>query len=342
MSLPPKVKDYKLKPLQRFYRPYFSPFPNSYEIDYVHGGRFATINEKTSKLKIIIQYYLACININTKYLFMVPFSFSIDKRFNLMTTLNAVQQIKAKIEHDTPGATIQNIRGDADKTFGTIVQTEEEQLFDGLAEEHYVELGHKIYVANPFTTWLRDAKIDLFLTSSPYTNKSRVVDRAIRTIRDRLGENPNALVNPELVAKAVEVYNNTVHSAFNDEFTPKQVQNNPELEEYYIRQNMRLLKNVKELQREEGYFNYEPGDVLLIHLDESKTEKRMVRKRRVFNKIVVFSHYENGNVYCKRVSNDEDGIVVHNDYPIIIPIYYTRYIAPDINKLPEKYRQLIF
>jgi hypothetical protein len=30
-----KIKDYKLKPLRKLFRPYFSPNFNSYEMDYV-------------------------------------------------------------------------------------------------------------------------------------------------------------------------------------------------------------------------------------------------------------------------------------------------------------------
>ncbi|KAA6357741.1 MAG: hypothetical protein EZS28_046732 [Streblomastix strix] len=48
-----KIKDYKLKPLKQFYRPYFSKSLGSWEIDIVFDGK---------------QDYLFCININTKYL----------------------------------------------------------------------------------------------------------------------------------------------------------------------------------------------------------------------------------------------------------------------------------
>jgi hypothetical protein len=32
------IPDYRLKPLQKLFRPYFSPHTDSYEIDYVYGG----------------------------------------------------------------------------------------------------------------------------------------------------------------------------------------------------------------------------------------------------------------------------------------------------------------
>jgi hypothetical protein len=246
------------------------------------------------------------------------------------------------VERLTPGATIKYIRGDADKAFGTVVQKEEEDLLEGLAEDHYVQLGHKSYVANIFTRYLSEAGIELFLSPSPYVNKSRVVDRAIRTVRDNLGENPNALFNHQIVSKVVELYNKTPHSAFNREFSPIEVQMHPDLEEYYIRQQLSVLKDVKELQRNSGFFDYEPGDVLLIHLDESKTEKSMVRKRRVFNRLAVFSSYENGNVLCKRLLRSGGKIVVQDPYTILLPIYFTKYLVSNVNDIPQRYHQLIF
>jgi hypothetical protein len=35
--IPPKIKDYKLKPLKKFQHPYFSPRIGSYEIDYTEA-----------------------------------------------------------------------------------------------------------------------------------------------------------------------------------------------------------------------------------------------------------------------------------------------------------------
>jgi hypothetical protein len=67
-----KIKDYRLKPLKKFYRPYFSPHTDSYEIDYVYGGKTSAHNEETGILETVEQYYFVCININTKYLFIIP------------------------------------------------------------------------------------------------------------------------------------------------------------------------------------------------------------------------------------------------------------------------------
>jgi hypothetical protein len=53
-QLPLKIKDYKLKPLKKFQRPYFSPRTGSYEIDYAEA--------RIDRWK---RWYFVCNNINT-------------------------------------------------------------------------------------------------------------------------------------------------------------------------------------------------------------------------------------------------------------------------------------
>jgi hypothetical protein len=54
-------------------------------------------------------------------------------------------------------------------------------------------------VLNDLTKFLEKNGINLSLFASQYTNKNRVVDRAIRTIRDMLGSNPNNFFDSKLV-----------------------------------------------------------------------------------------------------------------------------------------------
>jgi hypothetical protein len=60
-----KMKGYKLKPLRKLFRPYYSPNFNSYEMDYIISNLLVN-NVKVYK------YYLFLININTKFLFAMP------------------------------------------------------------------------------------------------------------------------------------------------------------------------------------------------------------------------------------------------------------------------------
>jgi hypothetical protein len=134
------------------------------------------------------------------------------------------------------------------------------------------------------------------------------------------------------VARAVEIYNNTPHSAFNNEFTPMQVQMNKDLEEYYIREQLHRLDEIKKLQYEGGYFNYRTANVLLVHIES----KMMDKKRRVFNRMALFIDYDHGNVLCKILEENLDKPVV------TIPIYHTKLITSSIQAIPEKYLTLIF
>jgi hypothetical protein len=65
---------------------------------------------------------------------------------------------------------------------------------------------------------------------------------------------------------------------------------NKDLEEYYIREQLHRLEEVKKLQDEEGFFLYKPGHVLLIHIDNSKTQKRFSKKRRAFSSLGILSN----------------------------------------------------
>jgi hypothetical protein len=49
------------------------------------------------------------------------------------------------------------------------------------------KLGKMIYKRNTFLEYLKSESITLYLNPSPFLNKNRVVDRVIRTIRDKLG-----------------------------------------------------------------------------------------------------------------------------------------------------------
>jgi hypothetical protein len=157
----------------------------------------------------------------------------------LLNTFNAVSRIKDLIEAMNPEATIRHIRGDADSAFGRIVRFEDVEK-----KKFNVNLGPEIYRANIFTTYLKDNNIELFLSPSQYTNKNRVVDRVIRTIRDKIGENPNLIFDPKIMAKVVEEYNNTPHNALDNEFTPKQVQMHKDLD-YKSRNDSFFINQVK-------------------------------------------------------------------------------------------------
>jgi hypothetical protein len=62
---------------------------------------------------------------------------------------------------------------------------------------------------------------------------------------------------------------------------------------------MKRAEEVKEMQSAEGLFLYEPGDILLIHLDFSKIQEKLNKTRRTFNRLAQFLAYDHGNVVCR-------------------------------------------
>jgi hypothetical protein len=114
------------------------------------------------------------ININTKYLIVSP----LDTK-----TENEILSVLQKIINNF---IVNNIRGDAEKAF----------------------LGNKI------KNFLENKKINYYFTSNQHTNRNRVVDRVIRTLRDmmdnRVGiEGNKALLDNDNMQMLVNKYNNT-------------------------------------------------------------------------------------------------------------------------------------
>jgi hypothetical protein len=181
-----------------------------------------------------------------------------------------------------------------------------------------------------FSAYLQQ-KISSNFPSSSYINKNRVIDRAIRTIKDGVGINKKLLLLPSIVIKIVEYYNNTPHKAFFNYFTPTQVNNDKEIEAWYIRKQQRKLTDILLLQQRH-HFKYQPGNILLIHLPLSKTPQRFSKRRRNFDMLASFIEYVHGNVKVKILNNMND--------EVIVPIYYTIFVSVDLEHLPLQYKRL--
>jgi hypothetical protein len=260
------------------------------------------------------------------------------KKGRLVCIMGVMMEIKNEIEKMNPEQIIKHIRGDADSAFGKIVRFEDTQN-----KKYNIDLKPETYRPNVFTTYLKQNGIEQYLSPSKYTNKNRFVDRVIRIIRDKIGENPELFYKPEVIARAVEEYNNAPHSAFNNEFTPKKVQIHKDLKEYFIKENLKKLDEVKQLQNIEGLFFYKPGDILLIHIDNAKNAEKLNKKRRTFNRLATFLSYNHGNVVCQ-VLFKNDILRSKNTYekPITLPIFYTKYLAKSFKEIPKPYLNLIF
>jgi hypothetical protein len=309
------VPDFKLKPLHQLYRPYFSPQFDSYEMDYVNTGRF--FDEKN---QVHIQNYLFVININTKYLFSVPLPAG--EAPSVERTTQALEVVFQKLYPKS----IDNLRADADTAFGRT----DLNIDISITNKKLSQNQRTLFNYLNFKGVKR-----VFFSSSKFTNKNRCVDRAIRTIRDLVGQKVIRLLNPDIVEHLVDLYNQTPHSAFLHKFSPSEVQNNPEIEGVYIRHQKRVLQEVQDKESEVGINLYKPGNIIMIYIPKDKTSHQFDKRRRNFSDLAVFINYKNGNVVCELL----DQLLFKN--PIIeIPIYYTKFVSDNVYTLPQIYKDV--
>jgi hypothetical protein len=159
-----------------------------------------------------------------------------------------------------------------------------------------------------------------------------------------LGEDYRWLFNTERVRDAVETYNMTRHRAFDYIYTPRQVQADPEIEEYYIREHIYKLEEAERKQRLAGFYTYQTGDVLLIHLDLKRYSARFEKVRRVLNRLARFIGYENGNVRCTLFFLNENNTMIYSKDPensFILPIYHTKFLCHEGETIPQEYLKLL-
>jgi hypothetical protein len=176
---------------------------------------------------------------------------------------------------------------------------------------------------------LQNNGISAYFVGSKFTNKNRVVDRVIRTIRDALGLEKQLILQPNIVQQIVSYYNDTPHTAFENKFTPTQVREDRELESWYIRKEQNKLLKIVRRQRDAGFHGYVPGNVLLIHKPTEKTRERFKKRRRNFDEFAIFKRYYNGNVVVETVNN--------HGVEIVLPIFFTRLVYDNIQDLPNRY-----
>jgi hypothetical protein len=193
------------------------------------------------------------------------------------------------------------------------------------------------------------------------------VDRVIRTIRDGVGQNYYDMRNINQVFAVVNWYNITPHKSLKfggKLYTPEEVNSSKALEGIFIRRNLSRLEEINRRLRNGRYFDCEPGDVLLIHLDLSRTPLRFMKRRRVFNALAIFDRYVHGNVQCTiyrsglgrleieeepaedaedgsrlkverlNLDEEEDGSI-RSGMTVTIPIYCARWVADSIENVPE-------
>jgi hypothetical protein len=291
----PFYQDTKLTHLRKYRRPYFSPRFDSYEVDFFESGYFHAENEPS---RVFYRFYLAFININSKFLIVYPHKINTGRNSHF-----AKKCLEDMITHKH--IHIDNIRADDDFSF-----------------------------SGPFLEYLRNNNIKSFFSGSKFTIKNRVIDSAIRTIKDGVGENRELLLKPEYVLQIVDYYNTTPHTAYKNKFTPQDVQEDRELESWYIRRQSSRLLEIKRMQTQ--FMQYKRGNVLLIHLPLAKSNLAFRKRRRNFDELALFYDYSHGNVRCTLLN--ETLVKALKTAFITIPIYYTKFLCESVEHIPHNTR----
>jgi hypothetical protein len=157
---------------------------------------------------------------------------------NIEITKILIKNINDHVETLNPNLKINNIQADGDSKFGKMI--EDNEIPDK------IRLGKMTYKRNVFLDSLASQGITLYLNPSPFVNKNRVVDRVIRTIRDKLGVRGILWLDINHMAQLVDEYNHTPHSAFYNMLTPFQVQFTRDLERYFMKENEYKLEEINQ------------------------------------------------------------------------------------------------
>ena len=309
-----RVPDPRLQK-QFLQRPYYSPYPGAWEIDHADFD----VLDKPRDSQTQRRKYLFVININTRFLIVFPCD----------DTAEAVKWCLEKLLEIFPNG-VKSIRGDGSGRYSTPA-----------VRNHYSTQEVGSGATNDLIQWYRQHNVRFYFDGGEYINKNRIVDRAMRTVRDAIG---HAKITDEQLANIVWYYNNTPHKGLRfiktatgvyRDITPYEMQCNPELEWEYIRYCETKLLKAKIHQSFVGLYNYIPGNVLMLHVNESKTSMKFNKVRRTFHCLGEFVRYDSGNVVVKPITVKNDRLTVDKHNIIVIPIYCTRKLADDVNSLSD-------
>ncbi|GHU20119.1 hypothetical protein FACS189472_10940 [Alphaproteobacteria bacterium] len=311
------VPDFKLKPLKKYHRPSFSPYTNSWIVDiaFIEGS--------------LSFGYLFFINENTRFLFCWP---QIGKTINSIAI--GLTEFLKRFGHKPC-----NIKGDGEKGFKGIA----DRLSGKMALQRSDDAKTRALCTNEeykrnVRFWLKDNSNAFHLT-----NSYSIIDSVIRVMRNLCA---GQFANRSVFYEVLRIYNNTVHAAFDNKFTPAQVQGDFLLEQAYIRAKEQQLAITELKQAVGGMTSYNVGNILLVHIPFEKTRQIFRKQRRNFSALAKFLRYEGGNavvellkpvqLLAKSVGNPEGNVRV-----IAIPIFYTKIIADSVDEIPGEFDELM-
>jgi hypothetical protein len=80
--------------------------------------------------------------------------------------------------------------------------------------------------------------------------------------------------------------------------------------------------------------SYVKGNILLVHLELSKTPEAMEKQRKFWNRLAEFLGYSHGNVVVKLFRPVRIG--VSDREIVVVPIYFTKFVAYDVKSIPTE------
>ena len=201
-----------------------------------------------------------------------------------------------------------------DKETETIKRAISKLIYYGAKISHVRHDGEKSLESPDMKKFWREMNINYYSSTSKFTNKNRIVDRFIRTLRDlyfnSVGTKKLSYEKQhDVMQQIVTYYNNTEHSSTGI----KPAEMTYEQEYKYIETMTRMDKMQRQKQSKEGLYNFKKGDKIKVYLDMSKTSESFVKKRGNYIHEATFIEYRHGNVLCSV-----------NGVQIEIPIYWVK------------------
>lgn len=235
----------EIKKNKKFMNHVFSDHPYSYIMDILEN-----------KVGCEPRYWMIFINVNTRYVHAYDMR-SKDKR----SVKGAIERFIDHVENDDEQR-VYSLTGDDEGAFSS------KEIVD----------------------YLKNKKVGLRIVKEQNHGALSIIDRFIRTLRDmniptektKRESNDKKYVNFSMkrMKKLIKIYNNTFHSAIG--MTPKEMQNDYELEDKYIRKM--LVKSYDKLKTN-GYLLNE-GDWVRVVLEKEKIKKRRYKVSRECYKVM--------------------------------------------------------
>jgi hypothetical protein len=124
------------------------------------------------------------------------------------------------------------------------------------------------------------------------------------------------------------------------------------VENLFIRENQKRLETVKQMQVEEGLFSFIRGNIIMVHVDYSRTPMVFMKVRRNFQYLAEFLSYKHGSVRCRlfgnveftnvKDTNDKSNALDPKSKVIIVPIYYCKFMSTNLKALPGRFKNHFF